>query len=685
MMSTNPEVPANVNKWLFRRRELSMSTTGRISIDRSATKHRLFIKQALSSDSGEYSCLVDINGTKVKASAPLKVYCPIQTETMPVTQAVLGENATITCGGTCYDYIYWRRNGAMLNRGDKYMISRQNGSFLHINNVSRTDNGTYSCIYFTGSGKLKNAIQQVELSVLIPTNRVTIATSTFTKSQVGHYIEIVCQANGFPLPESVTWYNNSHVINPSDKVTTTYNTSTGIAILRLTSLTRFDSTVIQCTFRQKLLGKLYTFSNSSQLRVTGKPDAPSDVHLHLSLKVDNLLKVRLKWKPPLYHGGLRMLAYRILYWDRRLCGLNWQDCKSINEHWILAERQAYLMYMKLPHAEMCFAVQSVNGEGLSAASMIKCTFNMDEDVQPTPTSSNSITPSDISIDVTSEFPSLAPTHRPVSQNFQFAFRNIKELCSHLFTVNKVTMKSALVRYFTLFGRMPVAFTDIRNESLAVLGGLVYYQGTLVHAQADVILKTVSEYVENGNGKQRLFVSDNYLEFLSSCPVAMNGQHSSCTFNANDAATLNCSLLKDESLPICSESVMSSQLNLYLFIACGVVVFLLSTCLLISCCYIQLLRKKLSKVDLHPVDDAKQNVTKQLTTFKQTDVQTVLNPLNSVSSKRQDSLDSAIGEVNRVSSSLTSSSSSPPLSDSVVAGDVFHGDQMDNAIQKDVVC
>ena len=151
-----------------------------------------------------------------------------------------------------------------------------------------------------------------------------------------------------------------------------------------------------------------------------------------------------------------MLAYRILYWDRRLCGLNWQDCKTINEHWILAERQAYLLYMKLPHAAMCFAVQSVNGEGLSAASMIKCTLNMDENVQPTPTSSNSITPSGqllllfcvghqytyccfcIDIDVSSGFLSMAPTHRPVSQNFQFAFRNIKELCSHSFTVIHTT-------------------------------------------------------------------------------------------------------------------------------------------------------------------------------------------------------------------------------------------------------
>ena len=93
MMSTNPEVPANVNKWLFRRRELSMSTTGRISIDRSATKHRLFIKQALSSDSGEYSCLVDINGTKVKASAPLKVYCKCKPQVSQLALHVLAPQA----------------------------------------------------------------------------------------------------------------------------------------------------------------------------------------------------------------------------------------------------------------------------------------------------------------------------------------------------------------------------------------------------------------------------------------------------------------------------------------------------------------------------------------------------------------------------------------------------------------
>ena len=250
-------------------------------------------------------------------------------------------------------------------------------------------------------------------------------------------------------------------------------------------------------------------------------------------------------------------------------------------------------------------------------------------------------------------------------------------------VNKVSIKSALIRYFTSFGGIPVASSDLRNESLAVLGGLVYYQGTLVHAQAGIILKTVSEYIEYGNGKQHLFVSNYYLEFLPSCPVVMNGQHESCTFDAYDAAALNCSLLKAESQPVCSESQISFQLALYVFILSGVVVVLLSTCLLAACCRLRTLRLKLSKSNVCQqklVDAAKHDATNRQATKRQIDVQTVLSSLNSGSCKRrQDSLDSAIGEGSKVSSTSWSSSSSPSSSDSVGANDVFHYEQIDSVV------
>jgi hypothetical protein len=375
--------PAKVYSWFFGDKELPMARKGRTYVAESATNHQLYVTNASTSDSGEYTCVANVKGRMANASNYLSVYCPITTKPMPVTRALLGGPATLKCDGECYEHIFWAyENGTMIDVPTS-VRNEAKGSTYEIKQVTAGDNGTYLCEFLNGGRKGGRRIQKLELLVVTPVDEVNISYSSL-EQKVGQTLEIICQANGIPRPQSVKWFNNSKLIKQSERITSVYNSVTGIAKLKIHPLMQYDSAVIKCKYTQELLpNQVRSIGATAELAVTGKPNPPRNLRIiGVSVTRQRTMTVQLKWHHPDYRGGLQMLAYRILYWDENSCILAPKNC-SVGEQWTRASERSYDYLGLATHAAMCFKVQSVNSDGLSTASEAVCTHPVRIESDPT--------------------------------------------------------------------------------------------------------------------------------------------------------------------------------------------------------------------------------------------------------------------------------------------------------------
>ena len=84
---------------------------------------------------------------------------------------------------------------------------------------------------------------------------MTVNSSRVAK--IGHRFKIQCQSNGIPLPKFVSWFNNSSPLHPTSTTTTEYDKTTGIAILTISEITRYNLSTIECRFKQELQAGQY--------------------------------------------------------------------------------------------------------------------------------------------------------------------------------------------------------------------------------------------------------------------------------------------------------------------------------------------------------------------------------------------------------------------------------------------
>ena len=113
------------------------------------------------------------------------------------------------------------------------------------------------------------------------------------------------------------------------------------------------------------------------LILVGKPDPARDVVPTLQglLGVHAVFKVHLSWKTPIYTGHLKMLAYRVVYWNKKMCKNYPSNCASMQEYWLDSSRLSHnFTFPKYRGSTtICFVVQSVNTNGLSKPSDRACT------------------------------------------------------------------------------------------------------------------------------------------------------------------------------------------------------------------------------------------------------------------------------------------------------------------------
>lgn len=193
---------------------------------------------------------------------------------------------------------------------------------------------------------------------------------------------------------------------------------------------------------------------------------------------------------------------------------------------------------------------------------------------------------------------------------------------------------------------------------------MYYRGTLVNPQADLILSEMSNYIEAG--RERLRVSGSYLDFLPSCPTVVDANSYNCTFNSLDAAAFTCTAPSEDAHASCSsDTTFPPNLALILIAVFGGLLIVLMPCSLMLCCCVVRLRKTKLKYHQVSVRYGPENTTvgylgqqgspSQLGSESVVETQEITHP------KRQVTLDSAIGEMSRASSGSGGDNS------------VFHGD------------
>jgi hypothetical protein len=517
--------PVVVRRWLYNEGLLpeddSITTANRpyynyLLIDPTHRRH-----------SGVYTCEAEDAGTLFNVSEKLYVACPIVAFKQPVISAVLGENTTLRCDGECYRYIFWGKNDYIVTTLEPHRFSSPgNGSILRITNVSLSDNGTFSCQLIS-----KNTVHSsAELLVLVPTDRVTINSSGVAK--IGYQFKVQCQSNGIPLPKSVSWFNNSSPIHSTSRIRTEYDKTTGIAILTINEITRYNFSTIRCLFKQDLLPGQYHYATAiTTILPTGKPDPPT--HLTMYLHIASTLTFHVSWEAPAFTGHSHVLAYRITYWDENGCrekpltcfrGEVWLD-DSVRNHQF--ELQGYGN-----HTRLCIYVQSVNTDGLSLPSEISCTGVKRVPPAPPTRAQPPTTGADVNV------------HIPVTTTeFQVILKNRDGICSGVAKVGKENLTRALASHFNWLCSCDVPHIAVTADSYVQLGGVVYYRGFIRCVHAEGLVTRLSRYVENGQGQLRLL--DTFLVFLASCPVRVTD--GICQVSIEDSSNLHCSHSSTEAI------------------------------------------------------------------------------------------------------------------------------------------
>ncbi|XP_062499778.1 hemicentin-1-like isoform X2 [Corticium candelabrum] len=515
-----------VLKWLFNGAPLPRDT--RITSARSPYYNYLQIGTSLPKHSGVYTCVAQDGGEIRNASGKLFVACPIKPYKQPITKALLGSNISLQCDGECYRYIMWAKNNDYVTSTESERFSSPgNGSILHITNVSLSDNGTFTCDFYLL--KMKRAF--VQLLVIVPADHVTVRNSNEV-AEIGHRYEIQCQSNGIPRPESVSWFNNSVHISQTNRVSMQYDGETGTATLALHRVTRFDLSSITCRFKQTLNAqKLNYVAATNLITPTGKPDAPTNVTL--DLYVSRPIRFHLSWAAPRFTGHLRMLAYRVSYWNDNDCrGASVTAC-SIGEYWlddsVLShefEPQGYSS-----RARVCVSVQSVNNNGLSVASEATCVGVRRSVSSPPP-----YTLQPPAHDISNTY-----THVPKTRaEFQALLRNV-DLCSGTIKVGQELVTKALASHFSWLCSCNISPQDLNVISYVQLSGIVYYHGTILSSTPRHLIENLSQSIQTGKAMMPLY--DNYLLFLHTCPtIPSQGE---CTISTADNPVLRCQSTEDK--------------------------------------------------------------------------------------------------------------------------------------------
>ncbi|XP_062437683.1 hemicentin-1 [Rhea pennata] len=191
-------IPPPVITWYKNRRIISESANVEILAD----GQRLQIKSAEVSDTGQYVCRATNIAGRDDKNFHLNVYVPpnIEGPEQEWLNETISNPVTFVCDATGIPppTLIWLKNGKTIENSDSLEVHiLSGGSKLQIARSQLLDSGTYTCIASNIEGR---AQKSYILSIQVPPNIAGSEMSSEVSVLLGESIQLVCNANGVPVP-----------------------------------------------------------------------------------------------------------------------------------------------------------------------------------------------------------------------------------------------------------------------------------------------------------------------------------------------------------------------------------------------------------------------------------------------------------------------------------------------------
>lgn len=178
-------------------REIS-AERGRVFIENDGTKiKKLFLKDIHENDAGEYKCSVKANHLVDSKSIVLLVYKDISFDHVPNPQHPrIHTTALIECQASSHPppVMSWKFNGEAILYGPKY---KQVARGLQVSNVTRADNGNYTCSAEVGS---EGRYEEKTITVVAHVPPMMVHGPTEESGTEGNEMSLYCKAESDPMP-----------------------------------------------------------------------------------------------------------------------------------------------------------------------------------------------------------------------------------------------------------------------------------------------------------------------------------------------------------------------------------------------------------------------------------------------------------------------------------------------------
>ncbi|XP_019869703.1 lachesin [Aethina tumida] len=172
----------------------------------------LQLKDIRHSDQGDYTCQIG-DGSQGDLIHTIEILMPPSIQIMPQNGQVVtrkGGPVSFECkaNGNPSPVVQWSKKEGLLPSG----LQVQTGYLLSVNEVQRQDGGIYTCTASNGIGQPVTA--DIRLHVLYPPE-VSVLRS-WVNSGEGLEAKLDCIVHADPPPE-VTWYQDSFLLQPTDR------------------------------------------------------------------------------------------------------------------------------------------------------------------------------------------------------------------------------------------------------------------------------------------------------------------------------------------------------------------------------------------------------------------------------------------------------------------------------------
>ncbi|XP_057669809.1 opioid-binding protein/cell adhesion molecule-like [Diorhabda carinulata] len=255
--------------------------------------YNLQLKDIRHADQGDYTCQIG-DGSQGDLIHTIEILMPPSIQILPPSGQVVtrkGGPVSFECkaNGNPTPTVQWSKKDGLLPSGHQV----ETGYLLNLNDVQRQDAGVYQCTASNGIGQPVTG--EIKLHVLYPPE-VSVIKSWVNAGEGGE-AKLDCVVHADP-PAEVTWYQDSFILQPTDRRTMSKNGNTHTLTIRNVQSSDFGN--YSCTVSNSI-GR-----DKRYMELSGKP-GPAKI---ISGPYSNPHEYDLKW---VVQSVFPIIEVRILY------------------------------------------------------------------------------------------------------------------------------------------------------------------------------------------------------------------------------------------------------------------------------------------------------------------------------------------------------------------------------------